>query len=488
MITDPAQVEQAIAALSLYKKYNQLEFWEPYGKQLEFIAMLRDVDEGLLFAGNQLGKSHVGAYITAMHLTGLYPDDWKGRRWNRPVVGWVAGESTTVNRDVAQTKLCGPPGSPEQEGTGFIPKRCLIKHTLARGAVAEAWDTVYVQHYTNGIPDGVSQAQFKSYEQGRQKFQGKTLDFIWWDEEPPIDVYTEGSARWTATGGQSWMTFTPLKGLSDVVTKFMYEQSDRRKYMTIGYKDCPFITPDKLASMLSKYPKYEHEARMNGVPLLGSGRVFLTNPEAIKFPVGQFIPGHWPLLWGIDFGITHPFAAVLGAWDRDTDTIYILHTYRAADSLPLIHADHIRRIAARVPVAWPHDGHAREKGTGESVAKVYKDLDLNMLKSHAHFPDGSISTEAAVLEMQQRFADGRLKVREDLGDFFEEYGMFHRKDGLLVKKKDDLLSAAMKIIMAKRSAKMVPMGFVARPDRTIRTRPTHSAPWSPHSGKPLYSS
>ena len=30
---------------------------------------------------------------------------------------------------------------------------------------------------------------------GREKFQGETLDYVWLDEEPPIDIYTEALTR-----------------------------------------------------------------------------------------------------------------------------------------------------------------------------------------------------------------------------------------------------------------------------------------------------
>ena len=62
---------------------------------------------------------------------------------------------------------------------------------------------------------------FKSYDQGREKWQGETLDFVWFDEEPPLDIYTEGLTRTNATGGMVWMTFTPLLGMSEVVMMFM---------------------------------------------------------------------------------------------------------------------------------------------------------------------------------------------------------------------------------------------------------------------------
>jgi phage terminase large subunit-like protein len=49
---------------------------------------------------------------------------------------------------------------------------------------------------------------FKSYEKGREKWQGETLAGVWFDEEPPLDV--------VARNGIVIITFTPLLGMSDV--------------------------------------------------------------------------------------------------------------------------------------------------------------------------------------------------------------------------------------------------------------------------------
>jgi phage terminase large subunit-like protein len=62
---------------------------------------------------------------------------------------------------------------------------------------------------------------FKSYDQGREKWQGETLDVVWFDEEPPMDIYMEGLTRTNATGGMVYLTFTPLLGMSDVVHMFI---------------------------------------------------------------------------------------------------------------------------------------------------------------------------------------------------------------------------------------------------------------------------
>lgn len=171
------------------------------------------------------------------------------------------------------------------------------------------------------------------------------------------------------------------------------------------------------------------------------------------------VPLHWTKLWGIDFGINHPFAAVLTAWDRDADVFYLLKTYKIKDAIPDIHAAAIRRIDSNAPIAWPHDGHVRDKGSGETLSKLYKDLGLRMMESHATFEDGGYSTEAAVQELDQRMKTGRLRVCEDLHDFWFEYRLYHREKGLIVKVDDDILSAVMKALMAKRAGRAGPIGY-----------------------------
>jgi len=70
-------------------------------------------------AGNQIGKTWCGGMEAVMHATGRYPPDWKGRRFDRPTVGWVCGVSGEVVRDTCQRVLVGRSGS---IGSGAIPK------------------------------------------------------------------------------------------------------------------------------------------------------------------------------------------------------------------------------------------------------------------------------------------------------------------------------------------------------------------------------
>ena len=463
---------ETLKVLAHRKKFRRFEFFEPYIKQSEFfcLGMLR---ERLFMAGNQLGKTYCGAFECAMHLTGLYPDWWKGRRWDRPVRAWAAGESSVLVRDVQQKLLCGEPGVETAFGTGMIPKDCFVDTpSLARG-VTDAYDTIQVKHFTNGKADGISILRFKSYEQGRKKFQGETVDFIWGDEEPPMDVYSEMLTRITATKGMVYITFTPLLGMSAVVSRFLNEPSNDRGVTVMTIDDALHISPEEREKVIAGYPAHERDARARGIPLFGSGLVFQIIESSIIEPAIIDVPEHWFKIWSIDFGIGHPFGATLLLWDKDADCIHVHAALRMVDegagSLPIQHAKAMKKIAAAVPVAWPQDGTAREKSTGKPLSVLYKAEGLLMMAEHATFPDGSVSTEAGVMEMLDRMTTGRFKVASHLTEWLEERRMYHRKDGQIVKERDDLMSATRIGVMAKRFARQVKLGGQAPSHRKNRS-------------------
>jgi phage terminase large subunit-like protein len=192
--------------------------YRPYPKQAAFHTAGAVRRERLLMAGNQLGKTYCGAAEAAFHLTGRYPDWWSGRRWDRPVRVWAGSETSEVTRDCLQRLLIGEPKNEYQWGTRLILGDDLEDWSRRHG-VPDALDSAIIKHSSGGH----STLGFKSYDQGRTKWQGETLDFVWFDEEPPIDLYIEGLTRTNATGGMVYLTFTPLQGMSDVVYGFISE-------------------------------------------------------------------------------------------------------------------------------------------------------------------------------------------------------------------------------------------------------------------------
>ena len=106
-------------------------------------------------------------------------------------------------------------------GTGLIPGDRIIA-TTARSGVPDAIDAVTVKHSSGGT----SRLVFKSYDQKRESFQAAKIDVMQFDEEPPIDIYSEGLTRVLSTvpGQPSGLVicgFTPLRGLSGVVLSYM---------------------------------------------------------------------------------------------------------------------------------------------------------------------------------------------------------------------------------------------------------------------------
>jgi phage terminase large subunit-like protein len=173
--------------------------------------------ERCFMAGNRVGKTEAAAYEVTLHLTGLYPDWWEGRRFANAVTAWAAGDTSQTVRDILQEKLLGRAGA---HGTGMIPGDRIVKVTPKRG-LAEAVDTIYVRHVSGGI----SAVTLKSYQEGRESFQGVGVDVVWLDEEVPDSIYIEALTRLLTTQGILMLTFTPLKGLTDVVLRFLPQVS-----------------------------------------------------------------------------------------------------------------------------------------------------------------------------------------------------------------------------------------------------------------------
>lgn len=428
---------------------NKLLYYAPYQKQMDFHAAgnNKGVRERLLMAGNQVGKTLCAGAETAMHMTGRYPKWWRGRRFEYPVTGWAASVTSQGTRDTIQRILLGPPG---EWGTGMIPKECIIEIKRSPHGVPDSVESISVRH----VGGGQSRIVLKSYDQGRERFMGETLDFVWFDEEPnDIGLYIEGLTRTTATKGIVYLTFTPLLGMSNVVKRYLIEKSLGTHVTSMTIFDAGHYTEEERLAIIQQWPEHERKARAEGIPMLGSGAIFPVAEEVIKVRAFS-IPTHWPRIVGLDFGYNHKFAAVWVAIDPDTDTIYVYDVFRQKETTPLQHAVAIRAKGAWIPCAWPRDGLQHDKGSGIPLQKQYKDAGVNMLGHDAKWADGSVAVEPGVMEMLDRMQTGRFKVFDHLDEWFEEYRLYHRKDGKIVKMDDDAMSATRYTVMMKRYAKV----------------------------------
>ena len=440
-------LERDLSAAIRYRATHRLEAYRPYAKQREFHELGRRKRERLFRAGNQLGKTLAGAAEMAWHLTGDYPLAWQGRRWERPIKAWAGSQSGEATRSGCQRLLLGEPGDAGARGTGMIPAQAIVDVSPARG-LADAVDTVVVRH----IAGGNSVLKFKSYEQGRERWQVETVDCVWMDEEPPEDVYTEALSRTNATGGMVYVTFTPLLGVSEVVRRFIRELHPDRSDTVMTIDDVEHIDAEERARIIASYPAHEREARTRGVPILGRGLIFPVPRSVIEVePIP--IPKWWGRIGGIDFGWTHPTAAVALAHDRDSDTVYVTHCYRQSEAPVHTVAAALRPWGERLPWAWPHDGLNATAGAPDPLASQYRKAGLRFRPEPASYDDMRRNqVEAGLMDMLDRMLTGRFKVFRHHLDWFEEFELYHRKEGGVVKERDDLMSATRYAMMDLRYA------------------------------------
>ncbi len=425
--------------------FKRILAYEPYPKQYEFHTNGATYRERALMAANQVGKTLSAGSEVAYHATGDYPDWWKGKCFEGPTRGWVAGTSSEGTRDTVQRILLGE-GEP---GTGTIPKGAIKELKQAR-SVAGAVGQMFIRHKSGGT----SYIGVRTYEQDLDRWAGESLNYLWFDEEPPEKHYSEGLTRLNARQGIAFMTLTPLLGMTKVVSLFHpHPTTLDRKLTTMTIDDVDHFTENEKEQIIASYQPYERAARTRGEPMLGSGRVFPLDRSEIECKPFE-IPDHWPLLGGIDFGWDHPTGAVAMARDCDSDCIYITHAYRESQRTPSQMSVELKDWNRGMPWAWPHDGNRiGDRSSQMTEASLYRREGLRMLPEHATFEDGGHGLNAGILEMLQRMQSGRLKVFHHLEDWFAEFNVYHRKDGLIVKQSDDLMSATRMVVMAKRFAK-----------------------------------
>lgn len=445
-----SEIARRIAERKLYN-------YAPYDWQQEFHDAGADYPERMLMAANRVGKTESAAAECGFHLTGEYPEGWKGKRFNQPILLWTGSPTNETSRDIVQKALLG--GTGYDLGTGFVPKARLVgKPKMRQAGVSDVADTFRVRH----VSGGVSQCVLKTYEQGWRKWQGTAPHVVWMDEEPEDNdqqrrIFSEVQTRILTSRGIVMVTFTPLLGDTDLVRHFKYDDAPGVYLRTATWDDAPHLDEEEKKRLMASYPEHELDARTKGVPMMGEGAVFPVKEEDIKVEPIQ-IPPHFARIKGIDFGISekHYGTGASLAWDRDQDVIYVYRVYRAKGQTAVYHAREINANDPWVPIAWPHDGMNTEKVGGKVLHKAFRaegaTAMLGMSARYDNKVGGSQPVEPIVHEVLERMQTGRFKVFETCGSFFEEMRNYHRKDGKIIAKRDDVLKAVFYAVMMRRYA------------------------------------
>jgi phage terminase large subunit-like protein len=436
-------------------KYNKLKYRFPdsgkysrdkYPKHIKFMEMGAECKQRLFMGANRVGKTEVAAYETALHLTGEYPDWWKGRRFLNPISAWAVGVTNQSAKEIMQLALLGPIND---LGSGTLPKDRIIQTTKKPG-VSGAIETIYVRHRSGGV----SEITLKSYEQGRENFQGTKKQVIWMDEEAKdFGIYEECLMRTMDkfNPGIIYCTFTPLFGMTPMVSSFLDEgreppngrpEDSPWKYVTrVTWEEVPHLSEEEKAELLKTISPHMREARTKGIPSMGAGSVYPIPEDDITikpFP----IPEWWPRAYGFDVGgggSVHGGGKNAVVWvvqDPDSDTYYLYSEHYEGHIIAPVHAEAIKARGKWVHGVIDSQAIQTSPTDGRNLLEIYEDLGLLIEPAQK-------AKEAGIQKIYQLLLSGRLKVFDTLKNWLNEYRQYSRDENQKIKdkQKDDLMDA-----------------------------------------------
>lgn len=441
-----SRAAEALRLLELrreHSKYSSIDNYFPadgpyrrelYPKHLEFFASGAAYRERAFIAGNRVGKTQAGAYEMTFHLTGNYPDWWKGRRFSHPVSAWAAGDTSKTTRDIIQLALYGPIHEP---GTGMIPKDKIARVTTKTG-IADCLETIYVKHVSGGL----SEVVLKSYDQGRDAFTGTNRHVLWLDEEPPYDIYVECLLRTMVVNGTLLVTATPLLGMTEVMRFFVQpaDGDESKFFVQATWDDVPHLDEKAKQALLASIPPYQREARSKGVPQLGAGAIYQI-PESDIVVADFSLPDYWPRAYGLDVG-WRKTAAIWGARDNETGIVYLYSEHYVGLQQPSLHADAIKSRGDWIPGVIDPAAQGRSQTDGEQLIQLYRSQGLNLQPALN-------AVEAGLYTTWQLMSSGKLKVFASLGNWLQEFRLYARdKDGHVIKANDHAMDATRYLVVS----------------------------------------
>lgn len=423
---------------------NELHFnwYKPHAKQMAFHEAGKCAKERLFLAGNRTGKTYCGAIEVAAHLTGNYPPNWNGHIYSRPVKAWVVGVSNHVVRDSLQKQYYL--GDEARGEKGLIHNSLIVQVKRATG-IRDFIDTVYVKHASGGI----SQLSFKSYEQGREKFQGDKVELIHVDEEMPMNIYMECLMRTTATSsdfhGMIIVTMTPLKGVTELVNHFTENRHpetivDNRYHIVATWDDNPHLPLEEKNRLLAAMTENEKKARTLGIPWSGTGLVYPIFENSFLCEPFE-IPSYWPRVYAIDFGWRNT-AVLFCAHDLHNDIAYLYGEYCIGELTPDKHVFNLQHTGiGSLQGVFDPAGRQSQQADGRKLVELYRQAGLR------HLSPAENDVSKGILTVLQRIEQGRLKIFKNLIKTRSEMQKYsYDNKGCPIKENDHLMDC-MRYIM-----------------------------------------
>jgi phage terminase large subunit-like protein len=445
-------------------QFNAIKWFRPFPYQIQFFKTGKDFTRRGMIAANRSGKTVASSFEVAYHLTGMYPDWWDGKRWDKPIIAMATGESWEQVAKTLQSKILGCDDIKQSYklGSGSIPREKIdVKSIRADGQNVLA---IEIWHSSGGK----SKLYFSNYTQQVRHLQGFELDLVLLDEQPPDEIFSELVVRTASREGQVICSFTPLKGLSGLVRKF-WDNIDGYCHVRVTWDDVPFVNEwgedffsKKERDQLERdFMPWERDCRMKGIPLVGKGVVF----PILEWPTYKAVDldlqnnERLERLISFDLGIKND-PTVISFFFRDpVEEIIYLHRQVtiATGETPDEYVHYLLDRQSRdAPIALPHDAGlaGRYTLTEQSVREVFEDsYGLNCIPGAILNPandQGKVTNHKAygINIMRMGMERGTFRINESCIAFLDECRNYAIDDAGRFSDPDDHIDSARIGILA----------------------------------------
>lgn len=380
-----------------------------------------------VFGGNRSGKTECGAVEAVYMARGIHPY----RKNRKNVFGWVVSLSAQVQRDVAQSKILK-----------YLNPDWIVDITMTSGKKDSPSSGVIDQIKIKNVFGGESIIGFKSCDQGREKFQGSSLDFVWFDEEPPKDVYEECKMRVIDKRGDIFGTMTPLKGLT-----FIYDEIYLNKYNSgevwyefIEWADNPYLSRREIKEFTSSMSESELNRRRYGRFVTDNGQVYTEFDENVHVIEPFAVPEEWQDTLSIDPGLRNPLSCHWYAVDYDGN-VYVIAEHYAQGLDVAAHSEKIREISDKI--GWRRDFGGNINALIDSAANQ-KTLAYSKSVAELFYENGiNVNTNvnkdlfSGINRVKGYFKSRRLFIFKNCVNLIREIKGYRWGDGDTPVKKDD---------------------------------------------------
>ena len=453
-----ASLQEYAIAIAEDMRYNQLKYFRPFEHQRKFFRTGASPRRGIL-AANRIGKTVSTCFETACHLTGRYPEWWDGKRFDKPVTAMVAGEGWSQVALVLQAELLGTNDVKIRDaiGTGAIPRECIVFDTM-RGDGANCIG-VEIKHKSGSN----SYLLFANYTQEVRQMQGFKLNLAIFDEQPPDDFFSEIVTRTATTQGQVLCSFTPLKGLNGLVSKF-WNHEDGYEHIRVSWDDVPeydpwgepFLLNSTRLQLERDYLPHERDARRNGVPVMGKGAVFqIRNWPTYKTGDYDFrnTSGIYRLI-ALDLGLVNDKTVLsLIYWMPNEQEAWLdkqIVVKGTEEANPINYVQHLMRPEVfGTPIVLPPDAGTvgRYTMSALSIRQLFEQYELNVYPEPIHNPadeQGRVTNHKSfgINMMRQMMELGTFHINENCVEFLRECQNYYVDDKGRFSDPDDCIDSA----------------------------------------------